>query len=83
MNTERRRSGRASSSAVGPSKRTWPFSMNTARAASSRATFTDCSTITTVVPGSLMRAHDAEQLGHHRRGEAERQLVDQQHLRAG
>src|SRR3546814_20778950 len=33
MNTERRLSGRSSSSAVGPVKRTSPFSMNTARSA--------------------------------------------------
>ena len=50
MNTERRMSGRSSSSAVGPAKRTSPFSMNTARSARLRATLTDCSTITIVVP---------------------------------
>jgi hypothetical protein len=50
MNTERRMSGRSSNSAVGPLKRTSPFSRNTARWASSRATLTDCSTTTMVVP---------------------------------
>ena len=53
-NTARSRSGCSSSSAVGPSKRTSPFSRNTARSASVMATFTDCSTSTTVVPPSWM-----------------------------
>ena len=35
---------------MGPVKRTSPFSMNTARSARLRATLTDCSTITIVVP---------------------------------
>ena len=41
---------RSSRSAVGPSKRTSPFSMNTARSASRSAVFTDCSTRMIVVP---------------------------------
>jgi len=53
-NTARRTSGRSSSSAVGPSKRTSPFSMNTARSATVHATFTDCSTSTMVVPWAWM-----------------------------
>ena len=48
--TERRMSGRRINSAVEPLKRTSPFSMNTARWARVRATFTDCSTRMTVVP---------------------------------
>ena len=52
MKTARRMSGRSSSSAAGPSKRTSPFSMNTARSASWSAMLTDCSTITIVEPRS-------------------------------
>src|SRR5699024_5024621 len=51
-NTARSRSSRSARSAAGPSKRTWPFSMNTARSATASATFTDCSTIRMVVPAS-------------------------------
>ena len=47
-------SSRSSSSAVGPVKRTSPFSMNTARWASIRAVFTDCSTSRIVVPLAWM-----------------------------
>ena len=54
MNTDRSRSGRSSRSPVGPLKRTSPFSMNTARSARVRATLTDCSTITIVVPAAWM-----------------------------
>ncbi len=52
--TARRMSSRSSSSAVGPSKRTSPFSMNTARSARRSAVLTDCSTSTTVVPSAWM-----------------------------
>ena len=83
MKTERRMSGRSSSSAVGPSKRTWPFSMNTARSASSRATFTDCSTTTIVVPRAVDLPDDVEQLGHDGRRQPERQLVDHEHAGPG
>src|SRR5581483_7511893 len=51
--TARTRSSRSSSSAAGPSKRISPFSMKTARSAMVRATFTDCSTITMVMPRSF------------------------------
>ena len=53
-NTARRMSSRSSRSAVAPENRTSPFSMNTARSASRRATFTDCSTRITVVPWAWM-----------------------------
>ena len=64
----------------GPSKRTRPFSMKTARSASVSATFTDCSTTTTVMPAGVEPAHDVAQRGDDHRREAQRQLVDQQHL---
>ena len=55
-NTERRTSGRSSSSAVGPWKRISPFSMKYALSATVRATFTDCSTRMIVVPWSRSAA---------------------------
>ena len=50
MNTERTRSGRLRSSAVGPWKRIWPRSMKYAVSATVNARFTDCSTRMIVVP---------------------------------
>ena len=79
MNTDRSRSGRSSRSAVGPRKRTSPFSRNTARSASVRATLTDCSTSTIVVPAAWMVADHVEELADDRRGQAEGQLVDEEH----
>ena len=80
MNTDRRMSGRSSSSAVGPEKRTSPFSRNTARSASSRATLTDCSTTTMVVPCAWSIRTTLEELGHDGGGQSERELVDHQEL---
>ena len=82
-NTERRTSGRSSSSAVGPWKRISPFSMKYAVSAMVSATFTDCSTRMTVVPCSLELAHDGEQLLDDDWREPERQLVDHQHVGLG
>ena len=83
MNTERRMSGRSSSSRVEPVKRNSPFSMNTARSARFSATLIDCSTTTTVSPCCVDPAHDVDQLPHDGGCEAERQLVDEQQLRVG
>ena len=54
-NTERTMSSRSRSSAVGPSKRTSPFSMKYARWATVRATLIDCSTRMIAVPDAWMR----------------------------
>ena len=78
MNTDRSRSGRSSRSAVGPVKRTSPFSMNTARCASVRATLTDCSTMHDRGAGGMDRAEHVEEVADDRRRQAERQLVDHQ-----
>ena len=74
-------SGRSSRSLVRPLKRTSPFSRKTARSASSSATLTDCSTTTIVVPEACSSLTTCEQLGHHGRRQAERELVDHEHLR--
>ena len=78
-NTARARSSRSASSAAGPSKRTRPFSMNTARSAIARATLSDCSTMIIVWPAAFSCSTIDEQLLHHHRRQAERQLVDDQH----
>ena len=80
MKTERRMSGRSSRSPVRPLKRTSPFSRKTARSASSSATLTDCSTTTIVVPVVVQQLDHLEELRHHGRGQAERELVDHEHL---
>ena len=54
-NTERRRSVRPSSSAVGPVKRMRPRSMKNARSATVRATLTLCSTRITATPSAARR----------------------------
>ena len=79
-NTARARSSRSSSSAVGPSKRTSPFSRKIARSAIASATLSDCSTMTIVCPRALSSLDDLEQPLHDERREPERELVDQQHL---
>ena len=82
-NTERSRSGRSSSSAVGPENRIAPRSMKYARSA----------TVERDVDALLDEDHrhavvgqpanDRQQLADDDRREAERQLVDQQHPRPG
>ena len=42
--------------APSPSKRTWPFSRNTARSAIASATLSDCSTMTIVMPSAFSRS---------------------------
>ena len=64
-------------------KRTAPFSRNTARCASSMATLTDCSTATIVVPAAWISRTFSHEHADDRGREAERELVDQHHLRLG
>ena len=80
MNTDRRMSGRSSSSRVGPSKRTVPFSRNTARSARVSATFTDCSTTTIVVPSRQLARTTSMSCATIVGARPEGQLVDEQHL---
>ena len=82
-NTERRRSGRSSSSAVGPGEPDLALLHEVARARrASSATFTDCSTRMIVVPPRRHLADDVGELLDDHRREAERQLVDHQQPRA-
>ena len=76
MNTDRRMSGRSSRSAVGPRNRTSPFSMNTARSASEGHVHRLLDHHDRGAAGVDL-AHLVEQLVDDRRGQAERQLVDQ------
>ena len=79
--TARARSGRSSSSAVGPVKRTSPFSRKIARRARRSAVVTDCSTITTVVPPACISRDHGDSCSTTSGRETERQLVDQQQTR--
>ena len=81
-NTERSRSGRSSSSAVGPENRIRPRSMKYARSATVSATLTLCSTRITATPASASRRTIGSSWRRSRR-QAERELVDQEHLRSG
>ena len=77
-------SPRSSSSAVGPEKRTSPFSMKYARSAMVSATFTDCSTRMIVQPCVVdARARCSSSCSTIVGREAERQLVDDQQLGLG
>ena len=76
MNTERRMSGRSSSSRVDPVNRNSPFSMKTARSARFSATLIDCSTTTIVRPWAWTSPHHVDELADDRGRQAERQLVD-------
>ncbi len=67
--------GRARGSGPRPSRGTRRVS------ATCRATLTDCSTSTTVVPGRARRRDEREQLGDDVGRQAERQLVDEQQPR--
>ena len=76
-------SPRSSSSAVGPEKRTSPFSMKYARG---RRRERDVHRLLDEDDRAALRvdlAHDVEQLLDDRRRQAERQLVDDQQLRLG
>ena len=66
----RRRGRRSGRCPARGSTRWWP---------ATRAMFTDCSTSTIVVPPALSVADGLEQPLDHHGGEAERELVDQQH----
>ena len=76
------RVGRAAR-AVGPSKRTSPFSMNTARSARVMATLTDCSTSTTVVPPAWMARTIPSSCSTTIGARPRLQLVDEQQPRPG
>ena len=80
-NTARARSSRSMRSAIGPSKRTWPFSMKTARSAMAAATLRDCSTMIMVTPSALSRSITSISSCTTIGARPERELVDHQHLR--
>ena len=82
-NTERTMSSRSRSSAVGPSKRTSPFSMKYARSASGEGDVDRLLDEQDRRALLLDAAHDDEQLLDDRRGQAEGQLVDDEQLRLG
>ena len=61
----------------GPSKRTWPFSRNTARSAIDSATLSDCSTMMIVIPSALSRSTTPSSSCTTSGARPERELVDE------
>ena len=65
---------------MAPSKRTCPFSRKTDRSQSSAAMLRLCSTTTSVTPVACIRRTTSKSSTDHDRSEAQRQLVDAEHL---
>ncbi len=81
--TARSRSGRWVSSAVGPLKRTWPFSRKTARSASWQGDVDRLLDDDDGGAAAVDVADGVDELADDRGGEAERELVDAEQARAG